>query len=61
MTTIPMNPPAGTSPTMVHLPDAATLQPNGVFPAQIPAQFVQQLMAAGWTIVISGNPPTHVP
>jgi hypothetical protein len=45
----------------VQLPDASTVfsDTSGVY--AIPSKFVSALINAGWTIQITGNPPTHVP
>ena len=40
--------------------DGTTLSPNGVFPAQVPAAFVVDLLAAGWTLNTSTG-GTHIP
>ncbi len=58
---ITMQPPSGQSaPTMVHLPDATTVFPNASGQISISSKFVEVMLAAGWSIVVSSG-TTHVP
>jgi hypothetical protein len=50
MTTVNLNPPAGTTPSQINLRDGSVIYPNGVFPVAIPAQFLNDMLAAGWSI-----------
>ncbi len=58
--TVSMKDPTGAR-GQVQLPDASTVfsDSSGVY--AIPSKFVSALINGGWTIQITGNPPTHVP
>jgi hypothetical protein len=57
--TVQMNPPSGTTPSTINLPDGTTLTPAS-YPAAIPAPFATALIAAGWSIAVDSG-TTHVP
>ncbi|WP_298363431.1 hypothetical protein [uncultured Bradyrhizobium sp.] len=58
--TVVMQPPTGTFPTLVHLPDGTVgkmlpADPNNPAASnrfEIPARFIGVLIAAGWTTVV---------
>lgn len=59
-TTVVMQPPSGESPSVLQL-GPTNYQPDTSGHYTVPAPYVGQLLASGWQIVLTGNPPTHAP
>jgi hypothetical protein len=59
-TTVSMKDPDG-DVGVVQLPDARSVQSDSSGVYAVPSKYVSALINAGWTIQITGNPPTHVP
>jgi hypothetical protein len=60
-TTVPMKVAAGgTTPSLIHLPDATTIFPDASGQFLVPALFVTAMMSAGLQIVVTGG-SSHVP
>jgi hypothetical protein len=58
---ITMQPPAGSSaPSQVFLRDGTLVAPNASGQITIAPTYVSDMLAAGWSIVVSAN-ATHVP
>jgi hypothetical protein len=59
--TVTMQPPAGSViPTIVHLRDGTTVTPDASGQITIASNYISDMLAAGWSIVVSGG-TTHVP
>ena len=60
-TFIPMKVAAGgTTPSLIHLPDASTIFPDGTGQFLVPAQFMTAMLNAGLQMVVTGG-AAHVP
>jgi hypothetical protein len=53
-------PPGSVVPTQIHLRDGTTIKPAANGTITVATNYLHDLLAAGWQIVISGG-ATHVP
>ena len=58
--TVTLNPPSGSTPSVLQLPDATSVLPNSDGTFTVAAKHVNALLAGGWSIVVSSG-TTHVP
>lgn len=58
--TVTLNPPSGTAPSVLQLPDATSVQPNADGTYTVGTKHMAALLAAGWSIQVSSG-TTHVP
>jgi hypothetical protein len=58
--TVTLNPPSGSTPSVLQLPDATSVAPNSDGTFTVGTKHMAALLAAGWSIVVSSG-TTHVP
>lgn len=59
-TPVTVQPPSGSVPSVLQLPDATSVSPNSDGTFTVASKHLNALLAAGWSIVV-GSGTTHVP